>query len=122
MRRLLAVRDARLLLTGETFSMFGDRAMFLVLGIWAKTLTQSNAAAGLVFFAFVASLSLAAPLGGLVVDRVRRRHAMIATDCTVGAGVLLLLLVHGGRKKVDRLSRWSAQTTVTAAIATSSSR
>jgi hypothetical protein len=47
MLRLLAVRDARLLLAGETFSMFGDRAMFLVLGIWAKTLTQSNAAAGL---------------------------------------------------------------------------
>jgi hypothetical protein len=52
-RALLRNRDARLLLVGQTLSMFGDRAMFLVLAIWAKELTGSNAAAGMVFFVLV---------------------------------------------------------------------
>ncbi len=94
MRRLLAYPDARLLLAGQTLSLFGDRAMFLVLGIWVKALTGSNAAAGLVFFAYTAP-SLGAPLGGLLVDRVRRRPLMIATDIAIGAAMFLLLLVHG---------------------------
>ena len=54
-RRLLAHRDARLLVVGQTLSVFGDRAMFLALGVWVKTLTGSNAAAGLVFFAYAAA-------------------------------------------------------------------
>lgn len=94
MRELLRHRDARLLLAGETLSSFGDRAMFLALGVWAKELTGSNAAAGLVFF-FVVLPSLLAPLGGLLVDRVRRRPLMIAVDLAVAAAMLLLLLVHG---------------------------
>jgi len=92
MRRLLAVPDARRLLAGEALSMFGDRAMFLVLAIWAKELTGSNSAAGLVFFAFLTPM-LAGPLGGLLADRVRRRPLMIATDLATAAVVLLLLLV-----------------------------
>lgn len=72
--------------------MFGDRMMFLVLGIWAKDLTGSNAAAGLVFFAFLAPM-LAGPAGGLLADRVRRRPLMIATDLAIGAVMLLLFFV-----------------------------
>jgi hypothetical protein len=60
MRRLLRVRDARVFLLGSAVSMLGDSAMFLVLGIWAKALTDSNAAAGLVFF--VQSSAPAAPI------------------------------------------------------------
>src|SRR5579872_763955 len=41
-RRLVRYRDMRLLLAGETLSLFGDRAMFLALGIWVKTLTGSS--------------------------------------------------------------------------------
>lgn len=99
MRRLLADRDARILLAGETLSMFGDRAMFLVLAVWAKSLTGSSAAAGLVFFVF-ALPSLAAPLGGYVIDRLPRRAVMIVTDCFAAAAVLLLLAVH------DRSDVW----------------
>ncbi len=68
--------------------------MFLVLGIWVKALTGSNAAAGLVFFA-LSLPALGAPLAGLLVDRVRRRPLMIATDLAIGAAMFLLLLVHG---------------------------
>jgi len=94
MRRLLAYHDARLLIAGQTLSLFGDLALFLVLGIWVKALTGSNAAAGLVFFAY-ALPSLGAPLAGVLVDRLRRRPLMIVTNLLVGATMFLLLLVHG---------------------------
>jgi MFS family permease len=94
MRRLVGHRDARVLLLGESLSLFGDRAMFLALGIWVKELTGSNAAAGLVFFA-LALPYLAAPLGGLLVDRVRRRPLMISVEVALAAILLSLFLVHG---------------------------
>src|SRR3989442_1907468 len=94
MRQLLRIRDARVFLLGWGVSMFGDSAMFLVLGIWAKDLTHSNSAAGLVFFVLVLP-SLFSPLAGLVGDGVRRRPLLIAVNCVMGVAVLLLLLVHG---------------------------
>jgi MFS family permease len=94
MRRLFAERDMRLLLVGQGLSMFGDSAMFLVLGIWTKSLTHSNAAAGLVFFVF-ALAGLGSPLTALVVDRVRRRPLLIVGNVLMAAVMLLLLLVHG---------------------------
>ena len=47
MRHLLAYRDTRLLLAGQTLSAFGDWAMLIVLAVWMKTLTGSSALAGL---------------------------------------------------------------------------
>ena len=99
MRTLLSYRDARLLLAGQMLSGFGDWAMLLVLAIWMKALTGSNALAGLTFFVFAAG-SLLAPLGGLLADRVRRRPLMIVSDCVLGAFVLVLLLIH------DRSDAW----------------
>jgi MFS family permease len=93
-RRLLSHRDARLLLAGQTLSVFGDKAMLLALGIWVKTLTGSTAAAGLVFFVYAAP-GLLAPIAGLLVDRVRARPLMIVTDCVAGLAVLSLVTVHG---------------------------
>ena len=68
MRKLLAHRDARLLLYGQTLSAFGDWAMLIVLAVWMKSLTGSSALAGLTFFVFAAG-QLGAPLGGLLADR-----------------------------------------------------
>ena len=48
MRKLLKNRNARRYLLGQSFSLFGDTAMFLALGIWVKVLTGSNGDAGLV--------------------------------------------------------------------------
>lgn len=93
MRRLLGYRDARLLVAGQTLSAFGDFAMWIVMAVWMKTLTGSSARAGLVFFVLALG-NLAGPLGGLLADRVRRRPLMIATDCTLGISVLVLLFVH----------------------------
>jgi len=94
MLRLLALRDARLFLIGQTLSLFGDTALYLALGIWVKSLTGSNAAAGLVFFVLTLP-TLVAPAAGLLVDRVRRRPLMIATNLALALTVLALLFVQG---------------------------
>jgi Na+/melibiose symporter-like transporter len=91
-RDLLRDRDFRLLFAGQSLSMFGDMAMLIVLAMWAKELTGSNGVAGSVFAALVLP-SLLAPLGGVLIDRFKRRTVMIVTDLATAAVVLLLLLV-----------------------------
>ncbi len=49
MRRLLAHRNARLYLSGQVMSLFGDSALWLAMAIWIKILTGSSSAAGLSF-------------------------------------------------------------------------
>ncbi|MGH3208696.1 MAG: MFS transporter [Trebonia sp.] len=98
MRRLLAHRDVRVYLIGQLFSLFGDSSLWLAMGIWVKTLTGSNAQAGLVFFFFTAP-ALLAPASGLLADRVRRRPLLIATNALTAVAVLALLAV-GGRGQV----------------------
>src|SRR5512133_2182103 len=93
MRGLLARTDVRLLFGGQTLSMIGDWMMFIVLGIWAKTLTGSSSAAGLVFFVLTLT-GVVAPLGGLVVDRLPKRPLMIATHLALAGVMCLLFLVH----------------------------
>jgi MFS family permease len=88
------LRDARFrrLLVGTSVSSFGDTALYLSLGIWAKELTGSNAAAGGVFLALTVPV-LFGPLAGALVDRVRRRPLLIATNAVTGMVVLSLLAV-----------------------------
>ncbi len=93
MRDLLRRRDVRLLLAGQSLSMYGDWMMFIALGVWARVLTGSNAEAGLVFL-FLGVTGLIAPLGGVVVDRLPKRPLMIATHLTLAGVMCLLLLVH----------------------------
>jgi MFS family permease len=93
-RRLLAHRDVRVYLAGQVFSLFGDSSLWLAMGIWVKTLTGSNAQAGLVFFFFTAP-SLLAPASGLLADRVRRRPLLIVTNAVTAVAVLALLAVSG---------------------------
>jgi MFS family permease len=98
-RGLLRIRSARIFLFGWSVSVFGDWAIFIALGVWMKDLTNSNSAAGLVFFALGAP-SLLAPLAGLVVDRMSRRKVMIVTYSVEAVVVLSLLFVH------DRSDVW----------------
>jgi len=93
MRNLLRIRNARVFVAGWTLSVFGDWAMFIVLGVWTKDLTGSNSAAGLVFFALSAP-SLLSPFAGLVVDRLPRRPLLLAIHATEALVVLALLFVH----------------------------
>lgn len=93
MRDLAKSREARVYLIGQSFSLFGDTAMFLALGIWVKELTHSNADAGLTFLFFPLA-ALFSPFAGMVVDRVRRRPTLIWVNFLSAALVMLLLFVH----------------------------
>lgn len=86
------------MLAGQSLSSFGDSAMYLVLGIWAKDLTGSNAAAGLVFLA-IGLPSLLAPFAGHLADRVRRRRMLLlAINVVTGLAVLSLLAVESAEQ------------------------
>jgi MFS family permease len=93
MKALLRRGDVRLLLAGQSLSMFGDWMMIIVLGIWTKVLTGSNGAAGLVFFVF-ALTGLMSPLGGLVVDRLPKRRLMVGAHLALAVVMCALLFVH----------------------------
>lgn len=82
----------RRLLAGQSLSTFGDTALYLTLGIWAKALTHSNAAAGAVFLALGVP-ALFAPAAGHLADRVRRRPLLLWANAATAAGVLSLLAV-----------------------------
>jgi MFS family permease len=90
---LFAIREIRIYIAGQSLSMLGDSALWLGVAVWAKTLTGSNSAAGLVFLALVLG-RLLAPLSGLLADRVRRRPLLVATNVATAPVIVLLLLVH----------------------------
>jgi MFS family permease len=94
MRPLLAHRDARLFLIGQSLSLLGDTALWLALGLWVKELTGSSSAAGLVFLC-IAAPGLLSPLGGLLVDRFPRRTVLLCVNPLTALVVLPLLLVRG---------------------------
>jgi MFS family permease len=81
------------LYTGLTASMFGDSVMLVVLSMWVKTITGSNAKAGLTFF-FMIIPALFAPLLGVWIDRLRRKPLLVWGHVVSGIGVLPLTLVH----------------------------
>ncbi len=91
-RHLSQVPGIRAFLVGQTVSLLGDSALWLALGIWVKSLTGSNSAAGMVPFFFMAG-TLAAPLAGLLLDRLPVRAALGATNLATAALVLALLTV-----------------------------
>jgi MFS family permease len=91
-RRLLQDRNFRLLLSGQTLTMFGDVALFLALGIWVKDLTGSDGAAGAVFFA-ISLPAFLAPFAGVYIDRLSRRMVMLVNDLAIGVLVLALFFV-----------------------------
>ena len=82
------------LYAGITTSMFGDSAMLLVLSIWVKTITGSNAQAGLTFL-FMVLPAFFAPLMGIGIDRVRRKPFLVWGHLVSALMVLPLVFVHG---------------------------
>ncbi|MCX4679078.1 MFS transporter [Streptomyces sp. NBC_01433] len=83
----------RLLFLGQVLTSFAGNALFLSLGVWAKDLTGSNTAAGLVFF-FVTLPVVCGPFIGHLVDRFHRRSVLMVACGGTAALVMLLLLVH----------------------------
>ena len=94
MRRAFGQPGFTRLYAGLTASMFGDSVMLLSLSMWVKTITGSNAQAGLTFF-FMVIPALFAPLMGIGIDRVRRKPLLVWGHVASGLMVLPLLLVRG---------------------------
>src|SRR5690625_3387502 len=92
MKNLLQHRLFRRLLGGWTIGNLADSALYLTLAIWAKDLTGSSSAAGLVFFA-LGLPTLAVPLLGLLVDRVHRRSLMVCANLVAAVAAASLLFV-----------------------------
>jgi Na+/melibiose symporter-like transporter len=93
MRAAFSEKRFRRLFVGVTASMFGDSVMLLVLSMWVKSITGSNAAAGLTFF-WMLLPSLVAPLLGMFVDRLRPKPVLVWGSAASAAAVLPLTLVH----------------------------
>jgi MFS family permease len=83
-------RNGRLYLIGLAASLVGNSAMTLVAGIWVKSLTGSSGQAGLVS-ALTYAPTLAAPVAGLVADRVDRRRWLVLVNLVSAATILSLL-------------------------------
>ncbi len=79
----------RWLTVGWVLTNIADSLLMLLLAVWVKDLTGSNAAAGITFALFGVP-ALAAPVLGHVADRVSRRRMMIVTY-VIGAATLLPL-------------------------------
>lgn len=93
LRELLRIRDFRYLWTAQVLSDFGDNLTFLTLLILIQRLTGSTVAlAGLMVVITVPSLVFGA-LSGVLVDRVDRKTAMLASDLLRGLVVLSFLFV-----------------------------
>jgi hypothetical protein len=97
MKELLRHGDVRRLLLATALSTLGDNALWIALGIWVKTLTGSNAAAGMVFFAFTLP-AVFGPLSGLVVDRSRKRSVLRVANA---ATLLLVCALFAVRSEHD---------------------
>ncbi len=92
MREAFRVPGFARLYAGLTASMLGDSIMLIVLSMWVKTLTDSNAMAGLTFF-FMVLPAAVAPLLGVWVDRFRRLPVLVWGNLASAVGVLPLVLV-----------------------------
>ncbi|MFJ3764453.1 MFS transporter [Streptomyces sp. NPDC090082] len=79
-------------LTGVVVSGFGTTAMWLVSGVWVKSLTGSDSLAALAAFALWAPVLLG-PLLGPLADRVRRRPLLVVLDLAMACLLPLLLWV-----------------------------
>jgi MFS family permease len=91
-RKAFATPGFTRLFGGLAASMCGDSIMLLVLSMWVKTLTGSNALAGLTFF-FMVIASLFGPVLGVWVDRVRRRPLLVWGNVASAVMVMPLVLV-----------------------------
>jgi MFS family permease len=92
MRKLFAQPGFPRLFAGLSTSMLGDSIMLLVLSMWVKTLTGSNAQAGLTFF-FMVLPALGAPVLGVWVDRLPRKAILVWGNFASALAVLPLVLV-----------------------------
>lgn len=80
--------------TGQLVSLLGTGMTRFALLIWAYQQTGSATTVALLGFFSLLPFVLAAPIAGVVVDRVDRRLVMIGADLTAGVMTITLLILH----------------------------
>ncbi|MFB6582593.1 MFS transporter [Streptomyces sp. NPDC056402] len=90
--KVLRDRNAGLYLSGVVVSGFGTSAMWLVAGVWVKSLTGSDALAALTVFTLWAPV-LAGPALGALADRLPRRPLLVALGLVMAALLPVLTLL-----------------------------
>lgn len=93
MKALFAIRDYRLLWTGQAVSNFGDALTNLALLLTAQRLTGSTAAVATTAIAVALPTLLFGMVAGAYVDRWNRKKVMLVSDLFRTSFVLLFLLV-----------------------------
>lgn len=73
----LRIPQYRLLWWGGVFSFMGVQMQFLLRGLLAWDLTESEGALGIVFLVFGLTMLVVTPLGGVAADRLRKRTLLI---------------------------------------------
>ena len=82
----------RRLLAGWSVGNFADSVLFLTLAVWAKELTGSSSAAGLIFLTLAAPVLLA-PVIGLIADRTSRKRMLVVGNLLAALVTASLVLV-----------------------------
>jgi MFS family permease len=96
--RPLAIRDFRLLFTGETISLLGDQFHFIALAWLTLEITGSGLALGTVLLVAGLPRAILVLVGGVAADRFSPRSIMLASNAgrAVLVGVLAALVFTGG--------------------------
>lgn len=94
MKALLSIPVFRRFTGVWTIGNLADSVLFLTLSIWAKDISGSSSAAGLVFLALGLPIVFS-PLVGTLADRFERRRLLVAGNAVSAGCALLLLLVAG---------------------------
>jgi DHA3 family macrolide efflux protein-like MFS transporter len=97
----LANRNFLLLWQGQAISQLGNQAFALAMSFWSLEATGSASLMGLLLAATSLPMSLLAPLGGVLADRLPRLRILVACDCLAGAAMMGL----GAAMLAGRFSR-----------------
>ena len=73
----LSIPTYRVLWVGSLLSFMSVQMQFLLRGLLAWDLTESEGALGIVYFAFGLAMLFATPLGGVASDRLRKRTLLL---------------------------------------------
>jgi len=90
---LLKLPGMRRLLAGYSLSVIADTSVYIVFAVWAKQLTGSTSAAGLIFFCFIIP-SLISPLTGNAIDSLKKDSTIVFTNLFMAASILTLQFSH----------------------------
>jgi MFS family permease len=86
----LRIPDYRILWWAGLFSFLGVQMQFVLRGILAWELTQSEAALGTVFLGFGLAMLVATPMGGVAADRLSKRAVLLSSQLALTTSAVFI--------------------------------